>query len=101
MDDADTTDLCESTISHENETLLQSSNDSKATKELLELLEDVNQVNHEHILKAHACIIDQANTIKNLRMEVANISNVNLCTATSSDGDSFFSAFDDGFSIDA
>lgn len=101
VDDANTTDLCESIISNENENITESSNDSKSTKEILELLGDVNEANHEHILKAHACIIDQANTIKNLRMEVANFSNVNVCTTHSSDGDSFFSAFDDGFSIDA
>lgn len=99
VDDANTTDLCESIISNENENIMEF--DSKSTKEILELLGDVNEANHEHILKAHACIIDQANTIKNLRMEVANFSNVNVCTTHSSDGDSFFSAFDDGFSIDA
>ncbi|GFH46223.1 hypothetical protein CTEN210_02697 [Chaetoceros tenuissimus] len=101
VDDAYTTDLCESTISNENENVMESSQECKSTKEILELLGDAYQVNHDHILKAHACIIDQANTIKNLRMEVANISNANVCTTSSSNGDSFFSAFDDGFSIDA
>ncbi|GFH55590.1 predicted protein [Chaetoceros tenuissimus] len=98
VDDANTTDLCESTISNENENVMESSQECKSTKEILG---DAHHANHEHILKAHACIIDQANTIKNLRMEVANISNANVYTTSSSDGDSFFSAFDDGFSIDA